>query len=217
MAKGIYVSATTPGSGKSLVALGLADTLHRHADRIGFFKPVVTGPTAGDDPMVALMKSRFALEDARCRGGLTSQEVRRLLAEGNREEIDSRCVEIFAEMSRLCDVVIVEGTDLTGQDAAVEFDLNARLANNLAAPVVAVVGAKGRTVEEASAAVDVARKELAAEKCALLAIMVNRADPDLVDEIAAEVDADPRAAYFRQAHNGVYIRMALLEHVLSDA
>ncbi|MDF3016884.1 MAG: Aspartate/ornithine carbamoyltransferase, Asp/Orn binding domain, partial [Thermomicrobiales bacterium] len=29
-----------------------------------------------------------------------------------------------------------------------------------------------------------------------------------------EVDADPRAAYFRQAHNGVFIRMALLEHVL---
>ncbi|MDI3194309.1 AAA family ATPase [Pseudarthrobacter sp. AL07] len=44
IAKGIYVSATTPGSGKSLVALGLADTLHRHADRIGFFKPVGAGP-----------------------------------------------------------------------------------------------------------------------------------------------------------------------------
>ena len=38
-----------------------------------------------------------------------------------------------------------------------------------------------------------------------------------VDEIATEVDSDPRAAYFRQAHNGVYIRMALLEHVLGDA
>ncbi|MBA2597799.1 MAG: aspartate carbamoyltransferase [Chloroflexia bacterium] len=37
-----------------------------------------------------------------------------------------------------------------------------------------------------------------------------------VDEITTEVDADPRAAYFRQAHNGVFIRMALLEHVLSD-
>lgn len=71
MAKGIYVSATTPGSGKSLVALGLADTLHRHADRIGFFKPVVHGPSAAEDPMVALMKSRFALDDDRCRGGLT--------------------------------------------------------------------------------------------------------------------------------------------------
>ena len=35
-----------------------------------------------------------------------------------------------------------------------------------------------------------------------------------VDEIAPEVDADRRAAYFRQAHNGVYVRMALLEWVL---
>ena len=35
-----------------------------------------------------------------------------------------------------------------------------------------------------------------------------------VDEIAVAVDADPRAAYFRQAQNGVYIRMALLAHVL---
>jgi aspartate carbamoyltransferase catalytic subunit len=31
-----------------------------------------------------------------------------------------------------------------------------------------------------------------------------------VDEIAPEVDDDPRAAYFRQAQNGLYIRMALL-------
>ncbi|CAN5776793.1 aspartate carbamoyltransferase [soil metagenome] len=35
-----------------------------------------------------------------------------------------------------------------------------------------------------------------------------------VDEVAVEVDADPRAAYFRQAHNGVYIRMAVLDLLL---
>ena len=37
-----------------------------------------------------------------------------------------------------------------------------------------------------------------------------------VDEIVAEeVDADPRAAYFRQAHNGLYVRMALLRMLLA--
>jgi aspartate carbamoyltransferase catalytic subunit len=36
-----------------------------------------------------------------------------------------------------------------------------------------------------------------------------------VDEISPEVDGDPRAAYFRQARNGVQIRMALLDAVLS--
>lgn len=35
-----------------------------------------------------------------------------------------------------------------------------------------------------------------------------------VDEILPEVDADPRAAYFRQAHNGLYIRMAILKMLL---
>ena len=30
-----------------------------------------------------------------------------------------------------------------------------------------------------------------------------------------DVDKDRRAAYFRQAHNGVFIRMALLESVLN--
>lgn len=35
-----------------------------------------------------------------------------------------------------------------------------------------------------------------------------------VDEIAVEVDSDPRAAYFRQAHNGVSVRMALLDLLL---
>lgn len=35
-----------------------------------------------------------------------------------------------------------------------------------------------------------------------------------VDEISPEVDKDPRAAYFRQARNGVFIRMALLNQLL---
>ncbi|MCC6944288.1 MAG: aspartate carbamoyltransferase [Thermomicrobiales bacterium] len=36
-----------------------------------------------------------------------------------------------------------------------------------------------------------------------------------VGEITTDVDADPRAAYFRQAHNGVYVRMALLQLLLT--
>ena len=35
-----------------------------------------------------------------------------------------------------------------------------------------------------------------------------------VDEIVPEVDCDPRAAYFRQAANGKYVRMALLKMIL---
>ena len=34
-------------------------------------------------------------------------------------------------------------------------------------------------------------------------------------QIRPEVDSDPRAAYFRQAKNGLYIRMALLKLALT--
>ena len=38
-----------------------------------------------------------------------------------------------------------------------------------------------------------------------------------VNEVSVEVDKDPRAAYFRQAHNGKYIRMALILKLLEEA
>lgn len=37
-----------------------------------------------------------------------------------------------------------------------------------------------------------------------------------VDEIATDVDDDPRAAYFRQMENGMYVRMSLLSLVLGN-
>ena len=38
-----------------------------------------------------------------------------------------------------------------------------------------------------------------------------------VNEIATEVDSDPRAAYFKQAQHGVYVRMALIATLLNLA
>jgi aspartate carbamoyltransferase catalytic subunit len=36
-----------------------------------------------------------------------------------------------------------------------------------------------------------------------------------VDEITTDVDADPRAAYFRQVQNGLYARMAIFDHLFT--
>lgn len=35
-----------------------------------------------------------------------------------------------------------------------------------------------------------------------------------IDEITTDVDSDPRAAYFRQAENGLYVRMALIDMLI---
>jgi aspartate carbamoyltransferase catalytic subunit len=38
-----------------------------------------------------------------------------------------------------------------------------------------------------------------------------------VDEISTDVDSDPRAAYFRQMENGMYVRMAILALIMGKA
>jgi aspartate carbamoyltransferase catalytic subunit len=35
-------------------------------------------------------------------------------------------------------------------------------------------------------------------------------------ELSSEIDKDPRAAYFRQMENGMYMRMAILENILCN-
>ena len=41
----------------------------------------------------------------------------------------------------------------------------------------------------------------------------HRSDPEK-SEIAPEVDDHPRARYYRQAGNGLYVRIALIERIL---
>jgi aspartate carbamoyltransferase catalytic subunit len=38
-----------------------------------------------------------------------------------------------------------------------------------------------------------------------------------INEIATDVDSDPRAAYFRQMENGMFVRMALLALIMGKA
>ncbi len=183
MARGIYISATTSSSGKSLISLGLADLLHRHADRIGFFRPITEAESIDQDPIVHMIQSSFELPESRARAGLTRTETRELIVSGQTDEIYARSLDAYESLANECDVVIVEGTDLTGHDFAVEFDLNARLANHLGCHVVGVVNAHGLTIDEAVDAIDVARESFYDEKVSLLSMIVNRAKAAEADEL----------------------------------
>lgn len=187
MTQGIYVSAMTPQSGKSLVVLGLADSLFRKTDRLGYFRPVHLGATPAEDPMVQLMKRSFGLTDERCRGGFSLARTRELLAAGDHDELDAMAVSVYAEMAPHCDVVVVDGTDLLAHNAATaEFDMNARMANNLGASVLAVVGAdEAESRADVLNAVEVTRAELYQARCDIFAVIVNRTRPEWAEEIAA--------------------------------
>ena len=79
MPQGIFVSTTSTGAGKSLVSLGLADSLYRRSGTVGYFRPVVPGDDVETDPMVLLMREQYGLSPEQARGGLTAAEARTCL------------------------------------------------------------------------------------------------------------------------------------------
>ncbi|WP_237203008.1 phosphate acetyltransferase [Rothia endophytica] len=192
MTNGMYISAMTQGSGKSLIALGLFDSLVKETDRVGFFRPVFAGEIESQDPLIRLLRTKYELTEDQARGGVSLDRCRELLAEGNHEEMSSIAVSVYSQMAAHCDVIIVDGTDLLSHNAAtVEFDLNAQFSRDLGLPVIAVVGAQEASVSDAVNAIDVARTELHNAKVDVLAMMVNRCRPELRDEIAKNVKRGP--------------------------
>ncbi|WP_030015676.1 phosphate acetyltransferase [Curtobacterium sp. S6] len=197
MTTGIFLDAMTPRAGKTLVALGLADSLIRRADSVGYFRPVFETDTADTDPRIRLMRETFDLDESSARGGVCLAQCREILASGDISELLNISLNIYSEMIQKYDAVIVDGTDLLAHNAATaEFDLNARLANTMSCSVLAVIsGAEAESVEDIVNAVEVTRAELHAAKTDLLGIIVNRVDPEVAGDVEARIPAGRRGGH----------------------
>ncbi|WP_129358474.1 phosphate acetyltransferase [Rothia uropygioeca] len=197
MTTGIFLDAMTPRAGKTLIALGLTDSLIRRADSVGYFRPVFETDSVETDPRIRLMRQTFDLDGSSARGGVSLARCRELLAAGDLNELVNTSLSIYSEMSQQFDVVIVDGTDLLAHNAATaEFDMNARLANNMGCSVLAVIsGAEADSVEDIVNSVEVTRAELHAAKTDLLGIIVNRVDPEMASEVEAHVPAGRRGGH----------------------
>jgi phosphate acetyltransferase len=181
VAKNIYITAMGPYSGKSVVALGFMEMLSARLQRVGFFRPIIR--TGGEpDPQIELMRHRYQLELGYSEmHGPTADDVTALIAHGAHEEIEKRVLTAYKGLERRCDFVVCEGSDFLGSAPALDFDLNANLANQLGCPVLVVVNAAASSdvVEE----VQLARELLARKDCELFGVIVNRVAPDAVDEV----------------------------------
>jgi phosphate acetyltransferase len=181
MAQNIYITAMGPYSGKSIVALGFMEMLSARLERVGFFRPVVRGGSE-PDPQIELMRDRYRLdfEPAQMQG-TSAEDVTALIAHGAHEEIEKRVLSAYRELEQHCEFVVCEGSDFVGSAPALDFELNANLANQLGCPVLVVVNAAagGDVVNE----VQLAREELARKNCELFGVIVNRVAPEKVDEV----------------------------------
>ncbi|MCD1269459.1 phosphate acetyltransferase [Microbacterium sp. MEC084] len=195
MARSIYITSAEGHSGKSTVALGVLDALSRATPRVGVFRPIARSTAERDYVLEMLLgHDGVDLDYDEC-VGVTYDDVR-----ADPDAALATIVGRFKAVEAQCDAVVVVGTDYTDVGSPAELAYNARVAANLGTPVLLVLGGRAhqgqaeqlgtttpRTPEEMAQIARLAIPELRRGRAELAATVVNRADPEHLDEIVAQV------------------------------
>jgi phosphate acetyltransferase len=188
VAERLFLASLEPRAGRSLVTLGLMELLSRRLGSVGYVRPIVASSDE-PDPRIELIRRRYELGvDASELFAYGSDEVAELMASGRTDEVFQTILELGKRIEERFDFVLYDGTDYSGAAAALEFDVNARIANNLGAPVVALVNGADRNAEEVADGLRIVRESLLGEGCSIAAIVVNRVDPADIDEVRSRID-----------------------------
>ncbi|RSK43226.1 phosphate acetyltransferase [Hymenobacter rigui] len=187
MSKAVFIATAEPYSGKSVVTLGLVHLLLGQAQRVGYFKPIIT-PLADGQPdyHIQTVLQHFQLPLAYPDTyAYTGQEALRMVEAGRAGELLDTIIHRFKQLEAAHDFVVVEGTDFVGSSLALELDLNWQVARNLSVPVVLLISGLGKTVEQlVNAALSIRRDALESE-VQVLALVLNRVAPEQLDEVRA--------------------------------
>jgi len=192
----IYLTSAEGRTGKSAVALGVLDALLADAPRVGVFRPLIRSRAERDRVLELLRARATAQVPYEACVGVTYEEAH--------EDFDAALTRVVAAYRRLqsqCDAVLIVGSDYTDVAVPTELSVNARIAANLDAPVLLVLGGReydgpetlGQSTPRAAADIaqiaELGMGELRAAHATVLAAVVNRADPDELRAISAAVSS----------------------------
>lgn len=191
MTRSIYITSIEGHAGKSTVALGMLDTLSHETERVGVFRPVARSGDEHDYVLEMLLAhDGVDLDYDEC-VGVSYDDVH-----ADPEAALSEIVSRFKAVERQCDAVVILGSDYTDVGSPTELGFNARIAANLGAPVLLVLGGQqsdgpgSRTPDDMRQGFVVAKQELDSAHAQVLGIVVNRADPGTLDQIITTVEKE---------------------------
>ncbi|MDX1521790.1 MAG: phosphate acetyltransferase [Anaerolineae bacterium] len=185
MTNSLYIATTEPHSGKSLVSLGIAELLLRKTKKVGVFRPVVGARSVHQrDKNIDLLLSHFDLDlNYEDTYAFLRREAVNLIGQGRYDDVLDTIIQKYKALESQCDFVLSIGSDLEASGTAFEFNINADIAKNLGSPVLIVGNAANREVTAVINAIRVALDAFLERGCQVLGIVVNRAEPDEVDQL----------------------------------
>lgn len=181
----VFITSTEPNSGKSIISIGLVNMLLGKAQKIGFFKPIISERLLKKkdehiDTILTYFDLPMAYGDT---NAFTWQEAMRKMETESQGEMIDTIIRKFKFLEEKYDFTVIEGTDYQGEGSAFEFEINVQIAKNLRAPVIIVVSGEEKTAAQVVNGVFTAIRNFDAREIQVLAIIVNKVKPDHLKDI----------------------------------
>ncbi len=168
MAKSIFLMSSEPGTGKSIISLGLCGVLRDHFNKLGYFKPIATlNPVTHKDPYVTLLQQRFDLSDAAIQIGSTKPDSE------SEEDFWAEIVNAYRKLEATNDFVLVEGLDYSGDNPSSDFMLNLNIAKTLGCQIILVEKGQYNSCEQALRGLSFAINAILHEGLSILSLIAN--------------------------------------------
>lgn len=185
MKNSVYIATAESDTGKSLVSLGIMELFLRNTSKVGYFRPIIKDPKEGrEDRHIELILNHFKLDQSYEESfALKRSEASALISEGKHAILIDKVISGYKKLENRCDLILIEGTDLTSQSSGIEFNMNAELAHNLSSPIIIVGNARGRTMEETIRRMVLATESFAEQDCQVIGTVANRVPLDEIEHV----------------------------------
>lgn len=184
MSQGLLITGIGESAGKSLVTIGLLRDAAEHFDRIGFLRPITSSDSTESSRIVSLAEQLLPEGTLHAASVMTAAEAERQIADGRLEDVISACLDAYERLAADTDLVIVEGSNSISVRLPSDVGFNVELAKHLGVPTIGVIDGSGRSAARIAAAVALTRRELIDAHSTLIAVIVNRAPLDQIEEAA---------------------------------
>ncbi len=180
MNKGIYIATLEPNSGKSLIAIGMMNTLLGKTQKVGYFRPIIDDVKEGGkdnhiDTIISYFNLPLAYDDA---FGYTRSEIIQKRNDGKSGEIIDNIIKKYKKLEDEYDIVLVEGSDFSGEPNVFEFDVNVVIAKNLGIPVIIVASGENKSKEALMGSLQMVYHAFVNKDVRVLAMVTNKIQPE---------------------------------------
>lgn len=192
MSKAIYIATTGPNSGKSIISLGLMQMLLGKAAKVGYFRPIIDDFIPGQmDNHIKTMITYFDLDlDFEDAYAYTRSQIIQKKNKGKEDEIISKIIGKYKAVEDRFDFMLVEGTDFSGEDNIIEWDINVLMAKNLGIPTIILSSGVGKTVEDLVGNLQIAYDSFKEKGVEVLSVVANKVDSESLDVVKKELLAN---------------------------